>query len=202
MLAGGVVGGLIGPQATRFTRDLFATPFQGSFVMLALVRARRARRPVAGARAAAVARRAHRQRPAAVAKSSRQPAFIVAALAGALGYGLMNLLMTATPIAMDFCGHPFSAAAWVIEWHVVAMYAPGFVTGSLIRRFGKLPVILAGVGADGDRASSSRSTAISVAHFVAALALVGVGWNFMYTGGTTLLTETYAPEREGAHAGR
>ena len=63
----------------------------------------------------------------------RQPVFIVAALAGALGYGLMNLLMTATPIAMDFCSHPFAPAALVIEWHVVGMYAPGFFTGSLIR---------------------------------------------------------------------
>src|SRR5207247_4788746 len=75
----------------------------------------------------------------------RQPTFIVAVLAGGLGYGLMNLLMTATPIAMSFCNHPFSAAAFVIEWHVVGMYAPGFVTGTLIKRFGILNVILLGV---------------------------------------------------------
>ena len=112
----------------------------------------------------------------------------------------MNLLMTATPIAMDFCGHPFSATAWVIEWHVVAMYAPGFVTGSLIRRFGTLRVILAGVvltviavyvALDGN----------GVAHFIAALALVGIGWNLMYTGGTTLLTETYRPNEKARTQG-
>src|SRR4029077_13242782 len=77
----------------------------------------------------------------------RQPVFIVAALAGGLGYGLMNLLMTATPIAMSFCNHPFGATALVIEWHVVGMYAPGFFTGGLIRRFGVTNVILAGLAA-------------------------------------------------------
>jgi MFS family permease len=130
----------------------------------------------------------------------RQPTFIVAVLAGALGYGLMNLLMTATPIAMDFCGHPFSAAAWVIEWHVVAMYAPGFVTGSLIRRFGKLAIILAGVGLTSIAVVVALDGS-SVAHFVAALVFVGLGWNFMYTGGTTLLTETYAPNEKARTQG-
>jgi MFS family permease len=112
----------------------------------------------------------------------------------------MNLLMTATPIAMSFCGHPFSAMALVIEWHVVAMFAPGFLTGSLIRRFGTLRIILAGV------ALTAFATFValdgnSVAHFVAALVLVGVGWNFMYTGGTSLLTETYAPNEKARTQG-
>ena len=199
VLAGGVVGGLIGPQATRFTRDLFATPFQGSLVMLALfalaalaVQSRVCVPPPS------LDERTGKGRP--LSEIVRQPTFIVAVLAGALGYGLMNLLMTATPIAMDFCGHPFSAAAWVIEWHVVAMYAPGFVTGSLIRRFGKLPIILAGVGLT-VVAVVVALDGISVAHFVAALVLLGMGWNFMYTGGTTLLTETYAPNEKARAQG-
>src|SRR6202022_568085 len=75
----------------------------------------------------------------------RQPVFIVAALSAAIGYGIMNLLMTATPLAMSFCAHPFSAAAFVIEWHVVGMYAPGFFTGALIKRFGTLRIIPAGI---------------------------------------------------------
>src|SRR4029450_3317790 len=75
----------------------------------------------------------------------RQPVFIVAAMSAALGYGLMNLLMTATPLAMDFCGLPYAQAAIVISWHVVGMYAPGFFPGSLISRFGVLNVIVAGV---------------------------------------------------------
>jgi MFS family permease len=199
VLAGGVVGGLIGPQATRFTRDLFATPFQGSLVMLAAF----------AVVALAVQSQVHVPAPSLEERTGkgrplsaivRQPAFVVAALAAALGYGLMNLLMTATPIAMDFCGHPFSATAWVIEWHVVAMYAPGFVTGSLIRRFGTLPIILAGVGLT-SLAVFVALDGISVAHFVAALALVGVGWNFVYTGGTTLLTETYRPSEKARTQG-
>jgi MFS family permease len=199
VLAGGVVGGLIGPQATRFTRDLFATPFQGSLVMLALVAfiALAVQSQVRVPRPS-LDERTGKGRPLSVIV--RQPAFIVAVLAAALGYGLMNLLMTATPIAMDFCGHPFSAAAWVIEWHVVAMFAPGFVTGSLIRRFGKLPVILAGVAMTAIAVVVALD-GISVAHFVAALALVGVGWNFMYTGGTTLLTETYEPNEKARTQG-
>jgi MFS family permease len=199
VLAGGVVGGLVGPQSVRVARDLLATPFQGSFVVLAAF----------ALVALAVQSRVHVPPPSHAERSGkgrplseivRQPAFIVAVLAGALGYGLMNLLMTATPIAMSFCGHPFGAMALVIEWHVVAMYAPGFLTGSLIRRFGTLPIILAGV------ALTAFATFValdgnSVAHFVAALVLVGVGWNFMYTGGTSLLTETYAPNEKARTQG-
>ena len=116
--------------------------------------------------------------------------FIVAALAAALGYGIMNLLMTATPLAMRFCGHPFSAAAFVIEWHVVGMYGPGFFTGSLIKRFGTLKVIVAGALLMAICVAVAVS-GIAVWQFWVALVLLGVGWNFMYTGGTTLLTETY-----------
>jgi len=199
VLAGGVAGGLIGPQATLLTRDLTATPFQGSLVMLALF----------ALIALAVQSRIHVPPPSldersgqgrSLAQIARQPAFVVAVLAGALGYGLMNLLMTATPIAMDFCGHPFSAAALAIEWHVVAMYAPGFVTGSLIRRFGTPQVILAGVALTAIAALVALN-GISIAHFVAALALVGIGWNFMYTGGTTLLTQTYRPAEKARTQG-
>ncbi|HWD16306.1 MAG TPA: MFS transporter, partial [Casimicrobiaceae bacterium] len=120
--------------------------------------------------------------------------------AGALGYGLMNLLMTATPIAMNFCGHPFSATALVIEWHVVAMFAPGFLTGPLIRRFGTLRIILAGVALNAIAVFVALD-GISVAHFVASLVFVGLGWNFMYTGGTTLLTETYRPSEKARTQG-
>ena len=199
VLAGGVVGGLIGPQSARFARDWFATPFQGSFLVLAAF----------ALVAVAVQSRVHVPPPSHEERAgggrslraiARQPEFIVAVLAAALGYGLMNLLMTATPIAMNFCGHPFSAAALVIEWHVVAMYAPGFVTGSLIRRLGTLPIVLAGVALTA-LATMVALNGISVAHFVAALALLGVGWNFMYTGGTTLLTQTYAPSEKARTQG-
>src|SRR5207344_2894979 len=76
---------------------------------------------------------------------ARQPVFIVAVLSAALGYGVMTLLMTATPLAMSFCGYPYAASAGVIAAHVVAMFAPSFVTGSIIQRIGVLPVIMMGL---------------------------------------------------------
>ena len=120
--------------------------------------------------------------------------FIVAALSGALSYGLMNLLMVATPLAMSFCAHPYAQAAMVIQWHVVGMYAPGFVTGDLIKRFGVLTVIVAGVALMAGCVAVALA-GDTVAHFLVALVLVGIGWNFMYTGGTMLLTEATRPPR-------
>src|SRR5262249_54950932 len=130
VLAGGIVGGILGPESTRRAVALFSTPFVGGFVVLAgyaLI-------------ALAVQSRVNVPPPTLVEGGGagrslwtivRQPVFIVAAVAGSVGYGLMNLLMTATPIAMNFCQHPFDASAMVIEWHVVGMYAPGLVTGTL-----------------------------------------------------------------------
>jgi MFS family permease len=199
VLAGGIVGGFIGPQSARWAMDLFPAQFLGSYLVLALY----------AVVALAVQSRVHVPAPTIEERAGggrplaaiiRQPAFIVAALAGGLGYGLMNLLMTATPIAMSFCDHPFSAAALAIEWHVVGMYAPGFFTGSLIKRFGVLNVILAGVAlVAGCVAVALNGT--TVAHFVVALVLVGIGWNFMYTGGTALLTECYAPAEKARTQG-
>ena len=199
VLAGGVVGGFIGPQSARLARDWFATPFQGSFVVLSVL----------ALVALAVQSQVHVPKPSLeeqtgprrrLSEIARQPAFVVAVLSAALGYGIMNLLMTATPIAMDFCGHPFSAAALAIEWHVVAMYTPGFFTGSLIRRFGTLPIIIVGAALTAIAVFVALS-GITVAHFVGALAFVGVGWNFMYTGGTSLLTETYRPSEKSRTQG-
>ena len=129
VLAGGIVGGFLGPAITRWGKDLFATPFLGSFLLLAVVALRRARRAVAGRRADADAPRRAPAADGRLARSCGSPCSSSRRWPAALGYGLMNLLMTATPLAMDFCGHPYSQAAMVISWHVVGMYAPGFVTG-------------------------------------------------------------------------
>ena len=199
VLAGGIFGGFLGPAISRWGKDLFPTQFLGSFLLLAAV----------ALVALAVQSQVRVPRPALPHDADggrplrvivRQPVFIVAALSAGLGYGLMNLLMTATPLAMSFCSHPFAQAAFVIEWHVVGMYAPGFVTGSLVKRFGVLNVILAGVlvMAGGAVVALSGTT---VAHFVVALTLVGVGWNFMYIGGTTLLTEVYTPSEKARTQG-
>ena len=112
----------------------------------------------------------------------------------------MNLLMTATPIAMQICGHPFGDAALVISSHVIAMFAPSLIAGSLIRRFGVLNIILAGALLNVACVAVALS-GIGVTHFWLSLVLLGVGWNFMYIGGTTLLTETYRPEERAKAQG-
>lgn len=123
--------------------------------------------------------------------SARQPVYLVAVAGAALGYGAMNLLMSATPLAMDLCGLSFAQTALVFEWHIIGMYAPSFFTGSLIRRFGVLQVMLAGAACMFACVGVALS-GLSLLHFWGALLLLGVGWNFLYIGGTTLLTETYA----------
>ena len=199
VLAGGIVGGFIGPESVRHAIDLFPAPFLGGFLVLAAY----------AIAAIAVQALVHVPRPTIEEGSGggrplstivRQPVFIVAALAGGLGYGLMNLLMTATPIAMSFCALPFAATALVIEWHVVGMYAPGFFTGGLIQRFGVNNVILVGLALMAASVGVALN-GVTIAHFVIALAMVGIGWNFMYVGGTTLLTEAYKPAEKARTQG-
>ncbi|MCK7495705.1 MAG: MFS transporter [Comamonadaceae bacterium] len=116
-----------------------------------------------------------------------QPAFVVAVLAGAISFGAMNLLMTATPLAMKVCGFGYPQAADVIMWHVIAMFAPGFFTGALIRRFGVLQVMLAGCALMFVTVAIAHA-GLTYWHFWTALFALGLGWNFMFTGATTLLT--------------
>ena len=191
VLAGGLAGGIVGPLVSRVTIDLveprflasYASLFFFSLAAMAIVGLLRIPEPkVEGAQQGA--------RP--LGEIMRQPVFIVAAACAGLGYGVMTLLMTATPLAMGFCGYPYAAAAGVISAHVVAMFAPSFFTGSLIQRFGVLNVIVAGVLLE----LACVAVAVSgqqVASFWWALVLLGLGWNFMYVGGTTLLTESYRP---------
>jgi len=189
VLAGGILGGVIGPQLAQATRDALAAPFAGAYAalvvvaalaMVALARIPFPALPHAPSGAAG-------RLPAGVA---RQPAFIVAIAASALGYGVMNLLMAATPIAMAVCSHPFSAVAWVLEWHVLGMYVPSFFTGPLIRRVGVLPVLVVGVLLNAACIALALH-GVDLMHFTAALLVLGVGWNFLYIGGTTLYTESY-----------
>jgi MFS family permease len=125
----------------------------------------------------------------------RQPVFVVAAVSAALSYGVMNLLMAATPLAMQVCGFPFADAALVLEWHVIGMFAPGFFTGHLIRRFGTLPVMGVGVALNLACIGVALS-GVELHQFIAALFLLGVGWNFLFTGSTTLSLRAYRPEEK------
>ena len=199
VLAGGIAGGFLGPQASVWAKDLLRVPFLGSFLVLsafALV----ALGVQSQVRVPPPTMEETRGGGRPLSQIVRQPVFIVAALSAALGYGIMNLLMTATPLAMSFCSHPFSAAAFVIEWHVVGMYAPGFFTGSLIRRFGALKVIATGIVLMGACVVVALS-GIALWQFWAALVLLGVGWNFMYIGGTTLLIDAYTPPEKAKTQG-
>ncbi len=190
-LAGGILGGFIGPWAGKITREVWAVEFAATyaslsvFAVIALLIAGRLRVPEM-----ADAGQQGSGRP--LAEIARQPAFVVAVLAAALGYGTMNLLMAATPLAMDICGLPFGDAAFVLQWHVLGMYGPSFFTGSLIKRFGVLNVLMAGVVLMFACIALALS-GVTLMHFWWALFLLGVGWNFLYIGGTTLLTETYKP---------
>jgi MFS family permease len=199
VLAGGLVGGVIGPTLSRWTVGLAEKKFMGAYLVLivfaigAIVLLRFIRIPAPSA-----AERAASGRP--LREIAAQPKFIVAVLCGALGYGVMNFLMTSTPIAMLACGHDFGAAAFVISSHVIGMFGPSIFTGRLIRRFGVLRVMLAGAGLNVATIAIAL-TGVSVAHFWWSLVLLGAGWNFLYTGGTTLLTETYRPEERAKAQG-
>jgi len=137
-----------------------------------------------------IAAEAHDKPARPLSVIAQQPKFIVALLSAALGYGVMNLLMVATPLAMNFCGHPFKEGVFVLEWHVVGMFLPGFFTGDLIKRFGALSVIVTGALLNFVTVGIALS-GVTVAHFWFALVTLGIGWNFMFIGGTSLLTETY-----------
>jgi MFS family permease len=199
VMAGGLVGGIVGPEISKYTRDLVQPTFVASYASLfffclaAMAIVSRLRIPDA--------HDSHSHEPARpLGEIMRQRVFVVAAAGAALGYGTMNLLMTATPLAMGFCGHPYSAAASVIAAHVVAMFGPSFFTGSLIKRFGVLDVMLAGVAAMFACVAIGLSGQL-IANFWFALVLLGVGWNFMYIGGTTLLTEAYRPAEKAKAQG-
>jgi predicted MFS family arabinose efflux permease len=195
VMAGGLLGAVAGPNLAAATRSMTAVPFAGAYLALAGV-----------ALLAMLLMAAMRFPPVPQASSSlsggrplgeimRQPAFIVAATAGALGYGVMNLLMAATPIAMQVCGLPFSDAALVLEWHVIGMFAPGFFTGHLIRRFGTLTIMGVGLALTFGCVAMAVS-GVALHDFLIALFLLGVGWNFLFTGSTTLALSTYRVEEK------
>ncbi len=191
-LAGGILGGIIGPEMAIRSKDLFADHmYMGSYLsliavcFLAMLILTRLDIPQLSE-----TERKDPGRPLGVIM--RQPVFIVAALSSMLSYGIMNLMMTSTPLAMRAHDHHFNDAALVLEWHIIGMYGPSFFTGSLIQRFGVLQVILTGVvllfvciGA------ALAGTEFS--NFWVAMFLLGVGWNFMFVGGSALLTECYTP---------
>ena len=194
VMAGGLIGAVVGPNLAALTRGLFTVPFVGAYAALAAI-ALLAMIVMAfiDFPPALTRQQAAGGRP--LAQIVRQPVFIVAALAGSLGYGVMNLLMAATPIAMQVCSLPFPDIALVLEWHVIGMFAPGFFTGHLIRRFGALPVMAVGLTLELGCIAVALS-GVDLHQFLIALTLLGVGWNFLFTGATTLSISAYATEEK------
>ena len=194
VMAGGLIGAVLGPNLAARTRDAMSVPFAGAYIALALVAL------------LSIALLAAIRFPPPPAKKAvdggrplgvimRQPVFVVAALSGALSFGVMNLLMASTPIAMQQCGLPFSDTALVLEWHVIGMFAPGFFTGSLIKRFGTMPIMGIGILLNLLCIAVALS-GVDLHQFLIALFLLGVGWNFVFTGSTTLSLQAYRPEEK------
>jgi MFS family permease len=191
-LAGGILGGIIGPEMAKRTKDLVADHvYMGAYLsliavcLIATLILSRLDIPKLS-----VQQKKDSGRPLGVIM--RQPVFVVAVLASMLSYGIMNLMMTSTPLAMRAHDHHFNDAALVLEWHVIGMYGPSFFTGSLISRFGVLNVIFAGIVL----LFTCIVTALAgtqLINFWLAMFLLGIGWNFMYVGGSALLTECHTP---------
>jgi MFS family permease len=200
VLAGGLVGGVLGPNVANWTKELWpGISFGATFLAMSVLAALTLLllRPL-DIPPLSAEQRAERGRPMRVIM--RQPAFIVACAASAIGYGVMNLLMVATPLAMHHHDYPFAHTAFVLEWHLIGMFAPSFFTGHLITRYGTLTIMAAGALLNLVCIGIALSGE-SVWHFWAALFFLGVGWNFLFTSGSTLLTETYQPsEREKTQA--
>lgn len=192
VMAGGVFAGVIGPQLVTHTMNLwppylFAVTFLAQAAMAAVtgivLSGVRLPRPAAEGPSGG--------RPLAVIL--RQPRFIIAALCGTVSYLLMNFVMTAAPLAMRLCGHAQEDANLGLQWHVIAMYGPSFVTGRLITRFGAPAVVAVGLGLIGAAAVVGLA-GVDVAHFWLSLIVLGVGWNFGFVGASALVLECHRPE--------
>ena len=189
VLAGGVLAAFAGPNIANWSRQVFSVEFAGSFASLiglyflsfSVAAFLRIPRPD---------QISQEQGGRPLVAIAGQRAYLVAVASAMIGYGAMNFIMIATPLAMQGYAHPFSDTAFVIQWHVFGMFIPSFFTGHLIRRFGNANVMLVGILLVG-ACIGLNVTGTSVKHFWAALVFLGLGWNFLFIGATTLLTETY-----------
>lgn len=194
VLAGGIIGGLLGPLSATYSKDMLSVTYAGTylslvaFAVIALAVQSRLQLP-----SLSVDTTNKPMRP--LLEIAKQPKFFIAALSAAFGYGVMNLLMVATPLAMNFCGHAFKDGVFVLQWHVVGMFLPSFFTGDLIKKFSAIKIIIAGALLNFVAAAINLS-GVTVTHFWFGLIVLGVGWNFMFIAGTALLTECYEPHEK------
>jgi MFS family permease len=187
-----VFAGVIGPQLVTYTMGLWQPyMFAATFLAQAIVAAVSAlvllgvRVPMPTA-AELAGGRPH-------GMIVRQPRFITAVICGVVSYTLMNFIMTAAPLAMRLCGLSQESSNLGLQWHIIAMYAPGFFTGRLITRFGAPRVVAAGLALTAISAAIGL-TGVDVAHFWLTLILLGLGWNFGFVGASALVLECHRPE--------
>ena len=192
VIAMGVVGGIIGPETVLLTKNTIgALPFEGTFWALGVFCLLSAV-IILGVDIPKLTKKEYSNTGRPLSKIMLNHTFIVALIAALFGYAVMNLLMTATPVTMRSETFTDNNITRVIQWHVIGMFAPGFFTGSLIKYFGVVRIIVVGsflllisvcVALSGD----------SLTHFFITLFCIGVGWNFTFTGGTLLITEVHSP---------
>ena len=192
VMAGGVLAGFVGPQLVQWTMNawapyLFAASYAAQVIVALLAMALLSRVRIPKPPPA----RFDAGRP--LREIVMTPRFATAAFCGVVSYALMNLVMTAAPLAMRMCGHTVTDSNLAIQWHVVAMYAPSFFTGSLIARFGSARVIATGLALTAIGGAVAFH-GVSVAHFWTELVLIGIGWNFGFVGATAMVTETHRPD--------
>ncbi len=191
VMAGGVVAAFIGPNLARWSQNLLEISiYAGAFLVVIAVYLMSLMTVTFMDLPAPQVKGSDTNTGRPISAIIRQPTFIVACLCATLGYATMNLVMTATPLAMHASHMGLSDTAFVIQWHVVAMFAPSFVTGNLINRFGISKILFSGALLC-LLCVILNLTGQSIWHFTVALVLLGLGWNFLFVGGTTLLTECY-----------
>jgi len=191
VIAGGILAALVAPELATWTKDWLPITFAGGLAAIALLQLITLLL-LSTITLPPLLEQQYQEKGRGLGAIVQQPVFIVAVLGSMIGYGVMALLMTATPLAMVAVHHPFHTAASVIQWHVLGMFTPSLFTGYLIARFGVLTIILLGILFNG-LCIAINLAGTNAAHFFAALLLLGIGWNFMFIGSTTLLTKAYTP---------
>ncbi|WP_297620545.1 MFS transporter [uncultured Roseicyclus sp.] len=196
VMAGGLLSALLGPQLVKFSVDATVIPFVGSYLFVVLINLVGAwlfvfldvPRPVP-------------PKPGTTQGRSRRallrdPRIAVAVICGMVSYALMNLMMTSTPLAVVGCGFSTGNAADIVSAHVIAMYAPSFVTGHLIARFGAMRIVALGLALLA-AAGAVALSGVELTQFFVSLVLLGIGWNFGFIGATAMLTQAHSPEERG-----
>jgi MFS family permease len=199
VISGGILAAIVAPNLAIWTKDWLPVTFTGGLIAIGLLQIITLLL-LSLIDLPPLSEQAQQEPGRNLSTIIQQPVFIVAVLGSMIGYGVMALLMTATPLAMVAVHHPFPTAASVIQWHVLGMFTPSLFTGYLIARFGVLTIILVGIVLNG-LCVAVNLAGTNVPHFFGALLLLGVGWNFMFIGSSTLLTKAYrASERAKTQA--